>query len=65
MIIIVTNKVVSTGNVPDFAIGLEGGVSVSKTNEMECFAWIAVYNGNIHITLKRISTTLNSALGCR
>ena len=34
------------GFAPSYALGLEGGVSVTESNELECFAWIAVYNGS-------------------
>jgi inosine/xanthosine triphosphatase len=30
---------------PDFSVGLEGGVQ-TVSNDLECFAWIAVYNGS-------------------
>ncbi len=30
---------------PTFSIGLEGGVTVNDDNEMECYAWIAVFDG--------------------
>lgn len=30
---------------PTYALGLEGGVQLTDTNELECFAWIAVFNG--------------------
>ena len=30
---------------PDFSVGLEGGVQ-SIGNELECFAWIVVFNGS-------------------
>jgi inosine/xanthosine triphosphatase len=31
---------------PAFAIGLEGGVLLNPESEMECFAYMAVYNGD-------------------
>jgi inosine/xanthosine triphosphatase len=33
------------GAKPDYAVGLEGGVMLSPAGELECFAWIAVYDG--------------------
>lgn len=38
------------GVVPDFSIGLEGGVLVTEVDGekiMECFAWMAVYDGKV------------------
>jgi len=35
----------SHGQSPTYALGLEGGVQLSPDNELECFAWIAVYDG--------------------
>ena len=32
------------GSTPNFAVGLEGGVSFVN-DDMECFAWIVIYNG--------------------
>ena len=29
---------------PDYSIGMEGGISISDGN-MECFAWITIFNG--------------------
>eukprot|EP01031_Cornospumella_fuschlensis_P040988 gene40988-49998_t len=36
------------GTPPDFALGLEGGVAKSTfcPADLECFAWIVVYDGN-------------------
>lgn len=31
---------------PDYAIGLEGGVATTSNDELECFAWIAVFDGS-------------------
>lgn len=34
---------------PDFAVGLEGGVKKSMlSDDLECFAWIAVYDGTTY-----------------
>lgn len=30
---------------PMYALGLEGGVQLTGTNDLECFAWIAVFSG--------------------
>lgn len=35
-----------SGVSPDYAIGLEGGVAITSKDELECFAWIAVYDGS-------------------
>jgi inosine/xanthosine triphosphatase len=32
---------------PDYAVGLEGGVTLSAEQELECFAWMVVYNGKL------------------
>jgi len=33
------------GKGPSFSLGLEGGVQLTPENELECFAWIAVFDG--------------------
>lgn len=33
------------GNPPQFSIGLEGGISALGEENMECFAWISIFNG--------------------
>lgn len=33
------------GIVPHYSLGLEGGVSLTSNDELECFAWIAVFDG--------------------
>jgi non-canonical (house-cleaning) NTP pyrophosphatase len=45
---------------PDFSIGLEGGVALTNefeqsSNQMECFAWIAVFDGD-HFGLSRTAS---------
>eukprot|EP01038_Epipyxis_sp_PR26KG_P012663 gene12663-16974_t len=42
------------GKVPDYSVGLEGGVGLIG-NDLECFAWIAIFDGN------RISTSRTSS----
>ncbi len=32
---------------PNFAVGLEGGVALTGDQDLECFAWMVVYNGFI------------------
>jgi inosine/xanthosine triphosphatase len=34
------------GTAPKYAIGLEGGVLLSELNELECMAWMAIYDGS-------------------
>jgi inosine/xanthosine triphosphatase len=42
---------------PDYAVGLEGGVSQINGN-LECFAWIAIFDGNTFGTAKSASFLL-------
>jgi inosine/xanthosine triphosphatase len=42
---------------PDFAVGLEGGVSQVDQN-LDCFAWVAIYDGNRFGTAKSASFIL-------
>ncbi len=34
------------GVAPTFAVGMEGGVAVSSSDELECFAYMSVYDGS-------------------
>lgn len=49
---------------PDFAVGLEGGVapSVINTEELECFAWIVIFNGKSFGRARTASFLLPSAI---
>jgi inosine/xanthosine triphosphatase len=38
-------KAENNGRVPHYSIGLEGGVALTPQNELECFAWIAAFDG--------------------
>lgn len=50
-------KAANEGRSPDFAIGLEGGVS-DENGEMECMAWIVVYDGENYGSSKTGTFTL-------
>jgi inosine/xanthosine triphosphatase len=45
------------GRQPDFAVGLEGGVSLLEQN-LDCFAWVAIFDGKTFGTAKSASFTL-------
>ncbi len=41
------NYIEINGHAPHFSVGLEGGVqSIGEENELECFAWIIVFDGH-------------------
>merc|ERR1712150_39736 len=43
---------------PDYSIGLEGGISEKCINNMDCFAYICIYNGEQFGTAKTASFPL-------
>jgi inosine/xanthosine triphosphatase len=45
------------GAKPDFSVGLEGGVS-QINGDLECFAWVAIFDGNSFGTAKSASFLL-------
>ena len=47
---------------PDFGIGLEGGVVLNKDNDLECMAWMAVYNGTTIGVAKTATFILPAAI---
>jgi inosine/xanthosine triphosphatase len=50
------------GENPTYSIGLEGGVAVTFDGEMECFAWIAVFDGVTLGTSRTASLFLPSVI---
>ena len=39
-------KSANSGKLPSFSVGLEGGVMLSPDGDLECFAWMAVFDGS-------------------
>lgn len=47
---------------PDYGIGLEGGVVLNSDNDLECMAWMAVYNGSTVGVAKTSTFVLPAAI---
>lgn len=51
------------GSNPNYAVGMEGGVSVLEEENLECFAWIVIVNGSNVGSARTASFSLPSSIG--